>query len=96
MTGLIFVDGIKLSLNPFITTHTANLIDAIARSLKSPEGNRIEVRLRDEEVGLQVDGQEIPLNIGQAQRIISNLLRGFIQSLHGAESGTEFRFLCER
>ena len=95
MPASVFVDGKKLSLNPFMTSLTANIIQAIARSLKTPEGNRIEFTLESDNLSLAVDGQEVPLTAGSARQIVGNLFRGLLQSLHGAEAGKEFRFIYE-
>ena len=95
MSVSILVDGRKLSLNPFMSTLTGNVVSAIARSLKAPDGKKIDFLMRGEELQLFVDDQEIPLSLGQARRIVGNVLRGLLSSLHGAETGTEFQFLCE-
>lgn len=95
MSVSVLVDGSKLSLNPFISTLTGNVLAAIARSLKAPDGKKIEFVMRGEELQLIVEDQEVPLSLGQARRIVGNLLRGLLTSLHGAETGTEFRFLFE-
>jgi len=89
------VDGSKLSLNPFMSTMTGNVVIAVARSLKAPDGKKIEFLMQGQELQLFVDGQEIPLSLGQARRIVGNLLHGLLSSLHGAESGTKFQFVCE-
>jgi hypothetical protein len=95
MLVTVFVDGQKLLLNPFMTTLSANVLIAIARSLKAPDGRHLEFLLKGEELQLQVDKQPVDLNLGRAKRIVGNLLRGLLVSLHGTESGTEFRFVCE-
>jgi len=95
MSVSILVDGRKLSLNPFMSTLTGNVVSAIARSLKAPDGKKIDFLMRGEELQLFVDDQEIPLSLGQARRIVGNVLRGLLSSLHGAETGAEFQFLCE-
>lgn len=95
MPASVFVDGKKLSLNPFMSSLIGNIIQATARSLKTPEGNRIELNLHGENLDLNVDGKEVPLTAGSARSIVGNVLRGLLQSLHGAESGKEFRFVYE-
>ena len=96
MQVTILVDGQKLFLNPFMTTLAGNVLLAIARSLKAPEGKRLEFLLLTDELQLQVDGQTVDLDLGRAKRIIGNLLQGLLVSLHGTENGKEFRFLCEQ
>ena len=93
---VVFVDGKKLFLNPFMTLLIGNITDAIARSLKSPEGSKIEFILHEKELRLLVDEQDIPLNLGHAQDIVGNIFAGIIKSLKGAETGSEFRFVYER
>ncbi len=95
MSVSVFVDGSKLSLNSFMSTLIGNVIAATARSLKAPDGEKIEFTMRGEEIQLSVNDQEVPLSLGQARRIVGNLLHGLLSSLHGAETGTEFRFLFE-
>jgi len=95
MLVTIFVDHQKLFLNPFMTTLAGNVLVAIARSLKAPDGKRLEFLLNGDELQLEVDGQNVDLNLGRAKKIIGNLLRGLLVSLHGSESGKEFRFVCE-
>ena len=95
MTVTIFVDGQKLFLNPFITGFTANLLVAIAKSLHPQEASKIELRMKGEELELQLDGGIIAVNAGRAQKIVGNVLRGLLSSLHGAESGSEFLFIYE-
>jgi hypothetical protein len=92
----VLVDGKKLFLNPFMTNLTGNLIDAIARSLKVPEGNRTELIYSSQSLEITVDGKEVSLQMGSAQRIVGNLIRGLTESLHGAENGKEFTFIYER
>jgi hypothetical protein len=95
MLVTIFVDDQKLFLNPFMTTLAGNVLLAIARSLKAPDGKQHEFLLNGDELQLQVDGQPVDLNLGRAKRIIGNLLRGLLVSLHGTETGKEFRFICQ-
>ena len=95
MSVSVIVDGIKLTLNPFMSTLTGNVVSAIAGSLKTQEGKKFEFVMRGEELQLFVDDQEIPLSLGQARRIVGNVFRGLLSSLHGAETGTEFRFIFE-
>src|SRR5438093_6358826 len=91
----ILVDGQKLFLNPFMTTLAGNVFAAIARSLKAPDGKRLEFLLAGDDLQLEVDGQTVDLNLGRAKKIIGNLLRGLLVSLHGTENAKEFRFICE-
>ncbi len=95
MSVSILVDDQKLFLNPFMTTLAGNVLLAIAQSLKAPEGKRLEFLLNGDELQLQVDAQMVDLNLGRAKKIIGNLLRGLLVSLHGAETGKEFRFIYE-
>lgn len=95
MNALVFVDGKKLSLNPFMTSLTANVIQAVAKSLKASNGKRIEFTLQNEDLKLDVDGQNVPLDLGNAKRIVGNILSGLVKSLHGAESGQRFQFVVE-
>lgn len=92
----VSVDGKNLFLNPFMTNLTGNLIEAIARSLKAPEGDRIELNYDGQTLRMAVDQTELPLSVGSAQRIIGGLIRGLAESLHGAEGGKEFSFIYER
>jgi hypothetical protein len=92
----VTVDDKKLFLNPFMITLTANLLDAIARSLKAPDGNRVELTLDGDQLRLAVDEQEVPLNLGHAQQIIGNVIHGLTRSLHGAEGGTKFIFISDQ
>jgi hypothetical protein len=96
MNSRIIVDGKELKLNRFITDLTANVVDAIARSLKFSEGNSIQFRLRDEELQMFVDGKEIALNLGHASHIVSDVLNGLLKNLYGAEKAKEIDFVCER
>ena len=96
MNASVWVDGKKLFLNPFITVLIGNVMDAVARSLKTPEGKQVEFLIRGEELQLMVDQRDVPLNLGHAQQIVGNLFHGIRRSLKGAESGTEFRFIYER
>ena len=96
MTARVVVDGKALFLNPFMTTLAGNIIDAVSRSLKAPEGRNIEFLLREDDLRLFVDSMEVPLDLGHAKQILGNIFRGLLSSLKGAESGKEFRFLCER
>jgi hypothetical protein len=95
MTASVFVDGRKLSLNPFMNSLTANILEATARSLKAQSGKRLEFVLAGENLMLSVEGQDIALDAGSARRIVGNVLKGLLQSLHGAEKGKEFRFIYE-
>lgn len=96
MKAQVFRDEAELFLNPFITTLTANLIDAIASSLKCPRGNHIEFHMKGEILDLFVDGLEIPMDLGQAQKICNRLFSGLLASLRGAEGGKEYRFVLDR
>lgn len=95
MLVTVFVDEQKLLLNPFMTTLSGNVLIAIARSLKAPDGKQLKFTLTGEELQLHVDEQPVDLNLGRAKRIVGNLLRGLLMSLHGTENGKEFRFVCE-
>jgi hypothetical protein len=96
MLVIVTVDKRQLMLNPFMTVLTGNLIDSMARSLKAPAGKKIEFRIKGEDVNLQVDDESVPMNQGSAPKIIGSVFRGLLSCLHGAENGTEFRFLCEK
>jgi hypothetical protein len=96
MKSIIKVDGKELKLNRFIEDLGANLIDALARSLKFSDGQWIEFRLRGESVQMFVDSREIPLDLGQARRIVQSVLHGFLNCLHGTTNATEISLLCER
>jgi hypothetical protein len=96
MKATIFVDGNKLMLNPFMESFTANTIYAAAASLKTAEGKKVIFVLQDETLSLEVDGTPVPLNQGSAQRIVGNVLRGLLKSMHGAEAGKKFEFIAER
>ena len=93
METSVIVDGKKLFLNPFMSTLIANILEAIVRSLKTDQGDRIEFVLHENDLHLTIDGKEIPLNLGHAQQIVGNVLRGMAASLKGAESAKEIRFL---
>jgi hypothetical protein len=95
MVVTVFVDGQKLFLNPFMTTLSGNILLAIAQSLKAPEGRKLEFTLNGDELQLQVDEKPVDLNLGRAKKIIGNLLRGLLVSLHGSENGKEFQFVYE-
>jgi hypothetical protein len=95
MNASVIVDGKKLSLNPFMTTLTANVIQAVAKSLKASNGRRIEFTLQNDDLKLDVDDQNVPLDLGNAKRIVGNILLGLVKSLHGAESGQRFQFVVE-
>jgi hypothetical protein len=95
MNASVIVDGKKLSLNPFMTTLTANVIHAVAKSLKASNGKRIEFTLQNDDLKLDVDDQNVPLDLGNAKRIVGNILLGLVKSLHGAESGQRFQFVVE-
>lgn len=82
-------------MNPFMTSLTANVIQAVAKSLKASDGKRIEFSLQDDDLKLDVDGQNVPLDLGNAKRIVGNIFLGLIKSLHGAEVGQRFQFVCE-
>jgi len=96
MKSIIRVDGKELKLNRFIEELSANLVDAMARSLKFSDGRRIEFRLRGDEVNMFVDDREVSLDLGQARRIVGSVLRGFLLNLHGTETATEIHLSCER
>lgn len=93
MESSVIADGQKLFLNPFMSTLIAHILDAIVRSLKTPEGNRIEFILHPDDLRLTIDEKEIPLNLGHAQQIVGNVLRGIALSLKGAEKAKELRFI---
>jgi hypothetical protein len=95
MGANVIADGKKLSLNPFMESLIENVVRAVARSLKAPQTGAIEFVLHGDSLNLTVNGQPVPLDLGHAQHIVGNILRGIVQSLHGAEHGHEFRFLCE-
>jgi hypothetical protein len=96
MKSNILVDGKELKLNHFIQDLSANLIDGIAKSLKFSEGKRIEFVLKNDEVKMSVDAQEIPLDLGHASQIVRAVLKGFLSNLHGIEDTSEVRMVCER
>jgi hypothetical protein len=96
MNSRIIVDGKELKLNRFITDLTANVVDAIARSLKYSKGNSVQFRLRGDDLQMFVDGKEIALNLGHASHIIGDLLKGLLKNLYGAEVAKEIDFVCER
>lgn len=95
MNTSVFVDGKKLSLNPFMTSLSANVLQGVAKSLKASDGKRIEFTLQNEDLILNVDGKDVPLDLGNAKRIVGNILLGLAKSLHGAESGQRFQFVVE-
>jgi hypothetical protein len=96
MIASVSVDDKPLKLNPFMSNLTANIILSLSKSLKAPEGKRIEFFLEKEDLHLLVDAQDVPLDLGHAKHIIGNILNGLIKSLHGAASGRKFRFVCEQ
>ncbi|MCI0416392.1 hypothetical protein L0222_26760 [bacterium] len=96
MNSRIIVDGKELKLNRFIADLTANVVDAIARSLKYSDGNKIHFRLRNEELQMFVDDSEIALNLGHASKIVGDVLKGLLKNLYGAEDAKEIDFVCER
>jgi hypothetical protein len=96
MNSRIIVDGKELKLNRFITDLSANVVDAIARSLKYSEGNNVQFRMRDEQLQMFIDGKEIALNLGHASHIIGDVLKGLLKNLFGAENAKEIDFICER
>lgn len=96
MKSHIRVDGKELKLNHFIQELNANLIDAIAKSLKFSEGKQIEFLIRNDEVRMFVDAQEIPLNLGHASQMVKSVLKGFLSNLHGTENAIEISLNCER
>jgi len=96
MKSSILVDGKELKLNHFIQELTANLIDGIAKSLKFSEGKRIEFVLKHNEIEMFVEAQQIPLDFGHASQIVGAVLKGFLSNLHGIESASEVRMVCER
>lgn len=96
MLVIVTVDQRQLLLNPFMTVLTGNLVESMSRSLKAPAGKKIEFRLKGEDVTLQIDDQDVPMDQGSARKIIGKVFRGLISSLHGADGGIEFRFLCEK
>ena len=96
MNTRVVVDGKELKLNRFIQDLTGNLIDGIARSLKSPDGSKMEFRMRGEELAMFVDDKEVSLNLGHASRIIGDVLKGLLKNLYGAENASEASFICER
>lgn len=96
MKSVVQVEGKPLPLNRFMNELIGNILDGITRSLKASDGSRIEYLLREDKLSLEVDRKEVPLDLGQAQQIVGNVLRGILSSLRGAESGKEFRFIVER
>lgn len=95
MSVSVFVDEKKLPLNPFMKSLIANVIQGVAKSLKAASGKRIEFTLQNDDLKLAVDGQNVPLDLGNAKRIVGNILSGLVKSLHGAESGEKFQFVVE-
>ncbi len=95
MTALVSVDDKALKLNPFMSNLTANIILCLAKSLKAPDGKHIEFLLQENDLHLFVDAQEVSLDLGHAKKIVGNILKGLLKSMHGAESGQTFRFVCE-
>ena len=95
MATSVLVDGKTLLLNPFMSTLIGNVVQAVARSLKTPQGSRIHFVLRGEELTLRIDEQQVPLNLGHAQQIVGNILQGITRSLKGAEACRNFEFIYE-
>lgn len=95
MSVSVFVDEKKLPLNPFMKSLITNVIQGVAKSLKATSGKRIEFTLQGDDLKLDVDGQNVPLDLGNAKRIVGNILSGLVKSLHGAESGKKFQFIVE-
>jgi hypothetical protein len=91
----VFVDGKKLFLNPFMTNLTGNLLEAICRSLKADRASRLEVYYDSQTLRISADGEEVPIGVGSARKIVGRILRGLTESLHGAEQGKEFTFIYE-
>ncbi len=96
MNSHIIVDGKELKLNRFITDLTANVVDAVARSLKFTDGNQIQFRLRGEELQMFVDAKEIALNLGHGSQIVGDVLKGLLKNLYGSENAKEIDFVCQR
>jgi hypothetical protein len=92
METSVMVDGKKLFLNPFMSNLIGNIIAATVRSLKSPEGERIEFILRGDDLQLTINEKDVPLNLGHAKQIVGNVLKGIAISLKGAENAKEIRF----
>ena len=92
METSVVVDGKKLFLNPFMSNLIGNILTATVRSLKSPEGERVEFNLRGDDLQLTIDEKEVPLNLGQARQIVGNVLKGVAASLKGAENAREIQF----
>ena len=95
MNASVFVDEKKLPLNPFMKSLITNVIQGIAKSLKASTGKRIEFTLQNDDLKLDVDGQDVPLDLGNAKRIVGNILSGLVKNLYGAESGEKFQFVVE-
>ena len=96
MLVIVSVDGRQLLLNPFMTVLTGNIVEAVTKSLKAPAGRKIEFHIKGQALTLQVDDVDVPMNLGSAQKIVGSVFQGLIHSLHGAEGGKDFRFLCEK
>jgi hypothetical protein len=95
MSVSLTVDDKTLKLNPFMSNLTGNIILALVKSLKAAEGKRIEFLMEADDLRLFVDTNEVPLDLGHAKQIAGNVLRGLLKSVHGAESGREYRFTYE-
>src|SRR5215471_4773582 len=91
----IQVDGKRILLNPFMCSMVGNVVEALAKSLKSPRGSRVDFFLRGDDLQMQVDQKEVPLNLGHAKQIVGNVLRGILNSVHGAENASEIQITWE-
>ncbi|HSE42592.1 MAG TPA: hypothetical protein VLH08_17625 [Acidobacteriota bacterium] len=96
MTTSVLVDEKALKLNPFMSNLTGNIILCLANSLKAAEGKHIEFTMQENDLQLFIDSNEVPLDLGHAKQIVGNILQGLLKSLHGAEAGQKFRFICEQ
>jgi hypothetical protein len=96
MQSSVTVDGKVLFLNPFMSAFISNILDAIVRSLKAPSGKDVEFTLHAENLKLTIDGSEVSLNLGHAQQIVGNVLKGIATSLKGTEGAQEIRFNVQR
>ena len=94
----IFSNEVEAPLTRFIGNFLGNVCFGIASSLKTPQPIlSLKYKLEGEEVGIEINGSPVPLNMSQgfSRIIILDTIRGMIRHLKLADPNGRIRIDIE-
>jgi len=91
----LWVDESAVDLDPFVEQILASTVAGAVKSLKGTDDMRsVELHVEQGEVGISVNGREIPLT-PFPNDIIAHALTGFVSALKGVGKPVAFKIIME-